>query len=278
MKKVKLIVIVAICIGVIAWVCWDNSVVELNVYTVKSERLPKAFDGYRIAVVSDLHGAEVGRDNAELIELLNEAKPDIIAITGDMISSQKDVAVALKLAASAMEIAPCYYVTGNHESRVEAYSEFRRALIDLGVEVLENERITLERGGESLVLMGIVDPEFGTDAPSGNEGIVRDELDGLVGPENGFAVLMAHRPEMFEVYAENGIDVVLSGHTHGGQVRLPFIGAVVAPNQGLFPKYDAGLFSEGNTSMVISRGIGNSVIPFRINCRPEIAVVELRIK
>lgn len=91
----------------------------------------------------------------------------------------------------------------------------------------------------------------------------------------GYTILLSHRPELFDVYVESGVDLVFSGHAHGGQFRIPFIGGVVAPNQGVFPKYDAGIFAEGNTNMVVSRGVGNSIIPFRVNNRPEVIIIEL---
>ena len=97
----------------------------------------------------------------------------------------------------------------------------------------------------------------------------------LLDEEDGYTILLSHRPELFEVYAENNIDLIFSGHAHGGQFRIPFVGGLIAPNQGLFPKYDAGIYEEGNTTMVVSRGIGNSIVPFRINNRPEIVLVEL---
>jgi predicted MPP superfamily phosphohydrolase len=100
------------------------------------------------------------------------------------------------------------------------------------------------------------------------------KLDELISEEE-FTLLLSHRPEMFDTYVEKDVDLVFSGHAHGGQFRIPFVGGVFAPNQGLFPKYDSGIYSEGNTTMVVSRGIGNSAFPFRINNRPEVILVEL---
>ena len=104
------------------------------------------------------------------------------------------------------------------------------------------------------------------------------KLKNLIDDESGYTILLSHRPELFETYMDGGIDLVFSGHAHGGQFRLPFIGGLVAPNQGMFPKYDAGLYTDGGTSMVVSRGIGNSIIPFRFNNRPEIVLVELNAR
>ena len=96
--------------------------------------------------------------------------------------------------------------------------------------------------------------------------------------EKRYVVLLSHRPELFNSYVENNVDLVFSGHAHGGQFRIPFIGGIVAPNQGVFPKYDAGIFTEGNTNMVVSKGVGNSIIPFRVNNRPEVILIELTVQ
>ena len=102
------------------------------------------------------------------------------------------------------------------------------------------------------------------------------KLEELHSEKDGFTILLSHRPELFDTYADQGMDLVLSGHAHGGQFRLPFIGGLVAPNQGLFPKYDAGIYTEDNTNMLVSRGVGNSILPFRINNRPEVILIELQ--
>jgi len=209
---------------------------------------------------------------------LEEAKPDAIVITGDMIASPRNtrVDVALRFAERALVIAPCYYVTGNHEEKTAKYADLKAGLLALGVVVLEDARATIEREGEVITVLGAHDPSFNADPTLPDDEAVMDaKLKVLVREDDGYTLLLSHRPELFEVYAAYGVDLVFSGHAHGGQFRLPLVGGVVAPNQGLFPKYDAGLFSEGETHMVISRGIGNSILPFRVNNRPEVVLVEL---
>jgi len=175
-----------------------------------------------------------------------------------------------------VDIAPVYYVTGNHEARISEYGKLKTALEITGVTVLENERTVLEKDGDTITLLGIDDPSFTADYLTGDSAaVVKNTLDDLVTEGVGYTVLLSHRPELFDVYAESGVNLVFSGHAHGGQIRLPFIGGLAAPNQGLFPKYDAGLFTEGDTNMVVSRGLGNSLFPFRVNNRPEIVVVQL---
>ena len=264
-------------LALIVWTVWGNTALELNAYTISSSELPDSFDGYRIAHVSDLHNTEIGKGNAKLLAMLREAEPDIIAITGDLIDSRNtDIAVALSFAKKAMQIAPCYYVTGNHEARVSEYDELKTGLETVGVFVLDDERMELALSGESITLLGVDDPSFHTDYLFGDAAtVVNSKLAELAAQEDGFTLLLSHRPELFDAYVDSGMNLVLSGHAHGGQFRLPFVGGLVAPNQGLFPKYDTGLYTEGDTNMVVSRGIGNSILPFRFNNRPEVIWIEL---
>lgn len=280
-KKKKLIilaVIVSLLIASIAWIIWGNTALELNTYMIPSERLPKAFDKYRIAHVSDLHNTEMGEDNENLFAMLREAEPDIICITGDLIDSRNtDIEIALRFAKGAMKIAPCYYVSGNHEARISEYDELKIGLKALGVVILEDEKAEINLDNEKILLIGVNDPSYQTDYLFGDdETVMREKLSELHSKEDGYTILLSHRPELFEIYKEAKVDLVLSGHAHGGQFRLPFVGGLVAPNQGLFPKYDAGLYTEETTNMIVSKGIGNSILPFRFNNRPEVILIELQ--
>ena len=267
--------LVLICIA--AWTIWENTALEVNEYGIQSDPIPEAFNGFRIAQVSDLHNAEFGEGNKDLISLLSQTDPDIIVLTGDLIDSHRtDIEIALDFAGKAAQIAPVYYVSGNHEARVPVYEELKMGLTDAGVTVLENQKVQITRDGESITLMGIQDPSFRTDYLFGDaESVSRQAISELQNESDGFTVLLSHRPELFDVYVDTGIDLVFSGHAHGGQFRLPFIGGLVAPNQGFFPKYDAGQFAEENTTMLVSRGVGNSIIPIRFDNRPEIILVTL---
>lgn len=278
-KRTCIFVGIAILLLVlIVWTAWGNTALELNTYTVSSNELPDAFDGYRIAHVSDLHNAEMGEGNEKLLAMLRDAEPDIIAITGDMIDSRNtDVEVALNFAEKAMQIAPCYYVTGNHEARVSEYDELKAGLEACGVIVLENEREQIEMSGEFITILGVDDPSFNTDYLFGDSAsVVSNTLAEISTEDDVFTVLLSHRPELFDTYVACGMDLTLSGHAHGGQFRLPFVGGLVAPNQGFFPKYDSGIYTENGTNMIVSRGIGNSLIPFRFYNRPEVILIELR--
>ena len=263
---------------VIIWTIWGNTALMVNTVTVTAGRIPAAFSGFRIAQVSDLHNAEFGENNVRLLELLLESRPDIIVITGDLVDSgHTDIDIAISFVEEAARIAPVYYVTGNHEARLSQYDRLRNGLEAAGVSMLEDRAVELERDGEKITLVGLSDPDFTVRSDIFGEvpAMVSTKLESLADTESSYTILLSHRPELFESYASSGIDLVLSGHAHGGQFRLPFIGGLVAPNQGLFPKYDAGLYTESSTQMVVSRGIGNSIIPVRFNNRPEIVIVEL---
>ena len=261
------------------WVLWANKALQLNTITVESENLPKVFSGYKIAQVSDLHNKSFGKDNKKLLALLEEAHPDIIVLTGDIIDSYRtDVDVSLEFAEKAAEIAPIYFVPGNHESRIpEDYQKLIEGFEQIGVTVLENQTEKIEKDGEYICVAGVKDPAFEKVDASAYGEIMKGYLNAL-DTEDAFCVLLAHRPELFDIYCKYSIDLVLSGHAHGGQIRIPFIGAVYVPGQGFFPEYTEGLHTNGSTNMVISRGIGNSSVPIRFNNRPEVVLIELKSK
>lgn len=276
-KKKTICILSGILLILIVWTAWGNAALELNTYTISSRGLPDAFDGYRIAQVSDLHNAEFGGGNQRLLDMLREAEPDMIAITGDLIDSRKtNIAVALAFAEEAVRIAPCYYVSGNHEARVPEYRELKAGLEAAGVTVLDDARVEIEISGKSITIIGVNDPSFLADYLTSDAAVMDRKLSELSSEDASFTILLSHRPELFDTYAAHDMDLVLTGHAHGGQFRLPLIGGLIAPNQGLFPKYDDGLHSEGNTNMIVSRGLGNSIIPFRFNNRPEVVLIELK--
>ena len=278
-KHLKLCVISSIFFALLVYLIWSNTALTVSNIKISSSRIPIAFSGFRIAQVSDLHNAEFGKDNRNLLELLSESKPDIIAITGDLVDAgHTDIGVALDFAKEAVKIAPVYYVTGNHEASLSQYDELKIGLKTIGVIVLEDEAVQLKHDTEEITLIGLSDPNFTIKGDIFREApaMVRTKLSSFVDDdESSYTILLSHRPELFESYARCSIDLVLSGHAHGGQFRLPFIGGLIAPNQGLFPKYDAGLYTSGSTNMIVSRGLGNSIIPIRFNNRPEVVVIEL---
>ena len=278
-KKKWILALLALILAVlIIWTVCGNTALEVNEYEIVSDGIPQNFEGFRIAHVSDLHNAEFGEGNEKLIQLLSQTDPDIIVVTGDLIDSrQTDIEIALEFARQSIKISPVYYVSGNHEARVREYEELKMGLTDVGVIVLENQQVQIIREGESITLIGLDDPSFRTDYLFGDaESVIKQAIADLQNESDDYRILLSHRPELFDIYVDSGVDLVFSGHAHGGQFHLPFIGGLVAPNQGFFPKYDAGLFSEGSTTMIVSRGVGNSIIPIRFNNRPEIVVAELK--
>lgn len=277
-KKVLRLVSMVVLLWLAVWILWGNTALEVNEYEITSSRIPSGFTGFRIAQVSDLHNAQFGKNNSKLMKLLSSTDPDMIVITGDLIDSHDtDLEIALDFARQAMIIAPVYYVSGNHEARVREYEDLKMGLAEAGIVILENQKVNIAREGEILTLMGIDDPSFREDYLFGDAvAVAHQALEELRNESDGYTILLSHRPELFDIYVDSGVDLVFSGHAHGGQFRLPVLGGLVAPNQGFFPKYDAGQFFEENTTMIVSRGVGNSVIPIRFNNRPEIVIAELK--
>ena len=261
MKKNIWILCIGLFAAFMAWVFWANTALQTNIVTLEEEFLPEAFDGYRIAHVSDFHNANL---TDKLIAQLEEADPDIICITGDLVDCRRsNLEIAIDFAVKAVEIAPCYYVTGNHEVRLpkERYTELLHGLESCGVIVLKDQAVILSKDNEEIAL-------------AGHSWGATDSV-GSISDFSGYQILLSHQPETFDDYVSAEYDLVLSGHAHGGQFRLPFLGGLYAPSQGIFPKYDEGVHSDGRTDMIISRGIGNSTIPLCFNNRPELIVVVL---
>ncbi len=278
LKNLLILCVTALLIVGAAWTIWSNTALTISSVIVSSDHIPYGFSGFKIAHVSDLHNAEFGKNNEQLLQLLSESEPDIIVVTGDLVdSNHTDINVAIEFVKNAALIAPVYYVMGNHEARLPEYEEFENKIELTGTTVLEDEAIQLERNGDKIILIGLSDPDFTikNDVFDEVSAMIDTKLQKLMSAENEYTILLSHRPELFETYASCNADLVFSGHAHGGQFRLPFIGGVIAPNQGLFPKYDSGLYTKGNTNMIVSRGLGNSIIPIRFNNRPEIVIAEL---
>lgn len=273
-KKQKKILWAILLLGIAAlvgWIIWGNCTIGCTEIQVQSAYLPEAFSGYTIAQISDLHNAEFGTDNERLLNALQRAAPDLIALTEDLVDSRRtDLDCAIAFVQAAAEIAPAYYVTGNHESRIAAYPELEHAMEQAGVHVLRNETEQIERDGAVIAVSGVDDPTFFT-----TEEQFIQTLQVLLPTDDTFTMLLSHRPELFETYTGCGVDLTLSGHAHGGQFRLPGIGGLFAPDQGIFPDYDAGAYSDADSTMVVSRGLGNSLFPFRVNNNPELVFITL---
>ena len=268
----------AAALTVLGWaLVWGNTALVRADVLVCSNGIPEAFDAYKIVQISDLHDAQIGENNEKLIAMTAETEPDCIVLTGDFVDSSRfHPERSLSVAESLVKIAPVYYVSGNHEAILSDadYQALTDGLRALGVCVLEDESAELTRGGQSIRLIGLTDIGFHPGTLEEKKDALRTALSALL-PEDEFSVTLAHRPELMDVYTECGAPLVLSGHAHGGQIRLPGIGGLIAPGQGLFPKYTEGKYEENGTTLVVSRGVGNSVLPLRVNDRPQIVVVQL---
>lgn len=268
LKKLIKLMLAIVVIYVFFYV--NNHWLVVTDHTYESEKIPKSFDGFRITQVTDLHDATFGKNQSQLVEKVRATNPDAIFLTGDLVDSRRyDLDNSLQAVAQFVDIADVYYVLGNHEVALNLTDEIYAALTDLGVHVLPNKSITLERDGERIVIAGIEDPLMGQKVEMSIEAARQN-----VGTDS-FTLLLSHRPEQFKAYVEQNIDLVFSGHAHGGQIRLPFVGGLVAPSQGFLPTYTAGIFEQRDTTMIVSRGLGNSIFPFRIFNLPEIITVQL---
>lgn len=253
---------------------WQNNHLVTTSISYLHPKLPDSFQGYTILHISDLHNKPFGANQKRLVQATKRINPDLIVITGDLIDSKRtDIDIAMNYIEQAAAEAPTYYVTGNHEKWSGVYAKLEDRLRNAGVVIMDDRRVELTKGDDTIALLGLQDPAF-TPAISDRE--LEQKL-AAVRPSqpDELTVLLSHRPEKLQLYASTGIDLVLSGHAHGGQFRIPFVGGLIAPDQGLFPRYTSGLHVEGDTSMIVSRGLGNSIIPVRILNRPELVVVTL---
>ncbi|MEG1541305.1 MAG: metallophosphoesterase [Oscillospiraceae bacterium] len=242
------------------------------------ENLPQSFDGYRIVQISDLHTAQFGRDNSRLLALVSKQKPDVIVLTGDLIEkrenrfsggqSEKLSTFLEKLS----EIAPCFFVSGNHEWASGEISELTELLQEKNIRYLHNEAILLQKGEDSLVLLGVEDPNGPADMMRPGELV---DIINSAYPDN-FKILLGHRNDWLVRYPKLAVDIIMCGHAHGGVVRLPGLGGVFGTELDFFPKYDGGLFNEGSYDMIISRGLGGRVPMPRLFNNPELVTLILR--
>lgn len=274
-KKLKtaLIIFFAVVLCFVTYIILENNTISLTQYDINSD---KVSNGNKLTIVhvSDLHNKEFGKDNKRLLKKIESCEPDIIAVTGDIIDSyHTDVDVAITFMQKASEIAPCYFIPGNHERRMyDDYITFKESIQNSNVTILENETVEISHNGDTFNLIGLIDPNFVYENP---EVYISTQLSALKADSDNYTVLLSHRPELFETYVTSGVDLALSGHAHGGQFRIPFIGGLFAPHQGAFPKYDSGIFSDNNTDMIVSRGLGNSIFPFRLNNPPELITITI---
>ena len=275
-KIIKYFAIILVTLLVVTYLYFENNTLEISKYKIKSKKTIELVD-FKIAQISDYHNSNSKSLKKSIIKSLNKEKPNIIVITGDLVDSRfTNIDVSIDLITEIKDIAPIYYVSGNHESRIGSdYDILKRKLLDNNVIIMEDKIEQINFNGAILNLVGISDPALEHKSYLDDKEIVAGVLKELKYDRNSFTILLSHRPELYELYTEYEYDLVLSGHAHGGQIRIPFIGGIVAPNQWFLPKYDGGLYEEGTTKMIVSRGIGNSILPFRINNNPELVYITI---
>lgn len=266
-KYIKSAIVLLIVIALLLFCNFQNKHLETTHYTYKAEQLGADLEGYRIVQISDLHNAKFGKNNQKLVDRIRECAPDMIVLTGDLVdSNHTNVDRAVQFVDEIVKICPVYYVTGNHEYWLDTseYEKLMDGLASVGVVILDNQVVEISRGDAKFRLVGLDD-----------KSLADGTLEALLSDEKELTVVLAHEPQYFARYAGTGVDLVLSGHAHGGQFRLPFVGGIVAPDQGFLPGYTAGEYYMNGTEMIVSRGLGNSVIPVRLFNYPEIVCVEL---
>ena len=267
----------------ILFLWWQDNSLTVWRKTLSFPALPAAFSGERIVHLSDLHNKSFGIDQRRLIDAVSACKPSRIVITGDLIDKRRTTAAtfspALNLVKALCAIAPVYYCPGNHEAESGLYPSLLPLLIKRGVTVLNDSSVTIEKDGAQIAVCGIMDVRVSPDRFGNGHGteihahIMQSVVEMAHTP---FCILLSHRPHLVKMYACSGASLVFCGHAHGGQVRLPLIGGLFAPDQGVFPRYTAGVYPAGSASVVISRGLGNSRFPFRVFNRPQIVCVTLK--
>ena len=252
---------------------------DVTTYKIKSENIPLQFDKFKIIQISDLHNEKNIKITKKMIEKIKEEEPNIIVLTGDIIDSiNTDIDTSINFINEIKDVAKIYYVSGNHEAMVDAkvYDEFLNKMKNINVTILDNKVEEIEIDNAKINLMGVNDPRmYDTQY---DDAIMKKNLESITYNKNNYTILLSHRPELFDIYHDNNIDLVLAGHTHGGGIRIPIFGGVIAPNQGLFPHFDAGKFTDDDTVMIISRKKKKSRVPIRINNNPELVEVILKHK
>lgn len=269
-RIVKLILTICVVLFLFCFFWYGNHHLVVTTYTYQNKKIDVALNGYRIVQISDLHNAEFGHDNEQLLKKISELKPDMIVITGDIVdSNHTDIKISINFVEQAVLICDVYYVTGNHEYWLtkNEQAELFHGIEQAGAVILNNESMDISVGESGFCLIGLND----NDLSNGT-------LDQLVSriDDDRLSVVLAHEPQYLSKYAASECDLVLSGHAHGGQFILPFVEAVIAPDQGFFPKYTSGKHQEKDTTMYISRGLGNSIIPVRIWNDPEIVCIDFQ--
>ena len=260
---------VVVLAAVVGFFWWQQN--GLSSETISVPSAPDGFAGYRIAVISDLHGKEFGEGNEKLLDYVRDLDPDCIAVVGDLLHEAAQLDMVPAVARGLAAVAPTYYVTGNHEWAAGVAPELEELLVSCGVHVLSNEYVMLEQGGDRIALLGAEDANGYADQLT-----VADLAQEVRAREGAvYTILLSHRNNHYEQYAAAGIDLTLAGHAHGGLIRLPGTDGLIGPKRELWPAYTAGLYDLDYGQMVVSRGLGNQFPCFRLFNRPDVPLIIL---
>ncbi|MCC5896094.1 MAG: metallophosphoesterase [Alkalibacterium sp.] len=277
-RLINIISVALFVISIAGYLIWQNNAIQLSYFNYADSALPEPFHGFKVVQVSDLHNKDFGH---QLINKVTDERPDIIVVTGDVIDRNRtDVPTAIKAMEKMVEIAPVYFVSGNHEVTSGEFEVLQSEMAKIGVVDLDNSHENLEINGSEIGLIGMEDPLLllydDIERVGSSERLLQSNIEKLV-EESGadFTLLLSHRAELMEIYSETSVNMVLTGHAHGGQIRIPFVNGVYAPSQGFLPEYTSGLYQKNSTTMIVSRGLGNSIFPLRINNRPELVILTL---
>lgn len=251
-------------------------------YHIYSDKIQHSLKGI---FVSDLHNCEYGADNESLIQAIHKEKPDLILTGGDIIVGKPGIPMTgLNFLIKLAKNYPVYSSNGNHEARMERYPEkyknmyreYEEVLYEHGVHLLRNQKIQIQSAGNTIVIAGLEIPALYYQRFS-NQEYHKDQVEEVLDKKNqdAFTILLAHNPVHFEAYAGWGADLTLSGHLHGGIIRLPFLGGMITPQVKMFPKYDRGLYRIKESQMIVSAGLGGHGANIRVFNPPELLVIQI---
>ena len=288
MKNKKIIVLVCIALIFISILMCFIKKIDVTKYAISNEKIPEEFNGFKIVQLSDFHSQGYRDTTEKLISKVKDINPDIIVMTGDMVSwDMEDIEEVKILIKSLAEVYPIYYIDGNHEHLAEIlrqsrYISFNKFMQELGVTIIKNDYVEIYKGDKSINLYGINLPLDGATGLYVKKFQLEKNYVEKTLPEvdkDKFNILLAHTPTFIKQYSQWGADLVLCGHMHGGIARIPFTNiGLLSPGRTILPRYAAGKFKVKSSTMIVNRGIGTSSFKLRIFNNPEITVITLKSK
>lgn len=279
-KKIIIIVFLIIFVLMLIELYIDANWIQTTSFEVFSKKIPSSFDGYKILQLSDLHSKKFGKDNRKLLQKIDKSNPDIIVLTGDFVSANEtDFTVFFELVDKISPKYEVYYITGNHEQAMSSSSkkEIFSYLSEKGVKFLNNEYIEISQEKERINFYGLCYESSYYSDKKGNI-YTKEMMTKSLGEADSskYNILLTHSPTNFEVYKSWGADLILSGHVHGGMIRVPFVGAIFSPDEGFMPKYSAGRYQMDDSVLVVSKGLGRGSRGFRLFNRPNLVEITLK--